>query len=36
VRASPTIAGRLNALVFAATDAVRYLMRSAPMDLTAP
>ena len=35
-RASATIAGVLNTLVFAAADAVRYVMRSSPLVLTVP
>ena len=36
VRTSATIADRLDTLAFAATDAVRYVMRSGPLVLTAP
>src|SRR6516162_7839358 len=36
VRASATIAGVLNTLIFAAADAVRYVMRSSPLVLTVP
>src|ERR1700681_2657350 len=36
VRASATIAGMLNTLVFTATDAVRYIISSSPLVLAVP